>query len=91
MAEPSSAADQLRSFSQALYNFANPHAPAPPDFSYTTWAQAWQQAGVLAQRERFALFVDEFTYVLTITPSIAGVLQKAWDHTLSGTTTLNRD
>ena len=85
MAEPSSAADQLRSFSQALYNFANPNAPAPLDFSYTTWAQAWQQVAVLAQRERFALFVDEFTYVLAITPIIAGVLQNAWDHRLNQT------
>lgn len=83
VAEPSSAAEQLRSFSQALYNFANPHAPAPPDFSYATWAQAWQQVAVLAQQERFALFVDEFTYVLTITPSIAGVLQNTWDQHLS--------
>ena len=83
MAEPSSTTDQLRSFSQALYNFANPGAPAPPDFSYATWTQAWQQVAALAQRERFALFVDEFTYVLTIMPSIAGILQKAWDHTLS--------
>lgn len=85
MAEPSSAADQLRSFSQALYNFANPNAPAPPDFSYATWAQAWQQVAVLAQRERLVLFIDEFTYVLAISPGIAGVLQNAWDHTLNQT------
>jgi hypothetical protein len=85
MAEPSSAADQLRSFSQALYNFANPNAPAPPDFSYATWAQAWQQVAVLAQRERLALFIDEFTYVLAISPGIAGILQNAWDHTLNQT------
>lgn len=83
VAEPSSAAEQLRSFSQALYNFANPHAPAPPDFSYASWAQAWQQVAALAQRERFALFVDEFTYILTITPGVAGILQNAWDHHLS--------
>ena len=85
MAEPASAADQLRSFSQSLYNFANPNAPAPLDFSYATWEQAWQQVAVLAQRERLALFVDEFTYVLSVMPSIAGVLQKAWDHTLNRT------
>ncbi len=82
-AEPSSASDQLRSFSQALYNFANPNAPAPINFSYANWEQAWQQVDALAQRKQFALFVDEFTYVLTITPSIAGVLQKVWDHSLS--------
>ena len=83
--EPSSASEQLRSFSQAIYNFANPTAPAPLDFSYATWEQAWQQVAMLAQQERFALLIDEFTYVLTITPSIAGVLQNAWDHVLKQT------
>ena len=83
VAEPSSALDQLRSFSQALYNFANPHTPAPLDFSYATWAQAWQQVANLAQQERFALFIDEFTYVLANTPAIAGSLQNAWDQLLS--------
>ena len=85
VAEPSSASDQLRSFSQAVYNFANSQAPAPLDFSYTTWEQAWQQVALLAQQERFALLIDEFTYVLTVTPSIAGVLQNAWDHILKQT------
>jgi AAA+ ATPase superfamily predicted ATPase len=85
VAEPSSASDQLRSFSQAIYNFANPNAPAPLEFSYITWEQAWQQVALLAQHERFALLIDEFTYVLAITPSIAGVLQNAWDHLLKQT------
>ncbi|MBK7176103.1 MAG: hypothetical protein IPH82_02735 [Chloroflexi bacterium] len=58
----------LRSFSQTIYNFANPQAPAPADFTYTTWQQAWQQVANLAQTERLALFVDEFTYVLKLTP-----------------------
>lgn len=83
VAEPSSAFDQLRSFSQALYNFANPDAPAPDDFTYVSWQQAWQQVAALAQRERLALFVDEFTYLLEIDPSIAGQLQNLWDQTLS--------
>ncbi len=34
VAEPSSALDQLRSFSQAIYNFATPNAPAPANFTY---------------------------------------------------------
>ena len=58
VAEPSSAFDQLRSFSQALYNFAYPQTPAPPDFTYATWTQAWQQVAALAQTERFALFIN---------------------------------
>ena len=85
VAEPSSALDQLRSFSQAVYNFANPGAPAPMDFTYASWNQAWQQVAALAQGERLALFVDEFTYLLEVDPSIAGQLQNLWDHTLSRT------
>jgi len=83
VAEPSSARDQLRSFSQAVYNFANPQAPAPEDFSYASWQQAWEQVAALAQTERLALLMDEFTYLLEIDPGIAGQLQNLWDHTLS--------
>lgn len=83
VAEPSSALDQLRAFSQAVYNFANPQATAPPDFTYATWQQAWQQVRNLGQTERFALFVDEFTYLLETDPSVAGVLQNVWDQTLN--------
>ncbi len=83
VAEPSSARDQLRSFSQAVYSFANPQAPAPEDFTYANWQQAWQQVAVLAQNERLGLLLDEFTYLLEIDPSIAGQLQNLWDQTLS--------
>ena len=85
VAEPSSALDQLRSFSQAIYNFANPTLPAPPEFAFASWEQAWQQVAVLAKTERLALFVDEFTYLLEVDPSIAGKLQNLWDHLLSST------
>lgn len=85
VAEPSSALDQLRAFSQAIYNFANPGAPAPEDFTFATWAQVWQQVANLAQQERLALFVDEFTYLLELDPGVAGVLQNSWDHLLSQT------
>jgi AAA+ ATPase superfamily predicted ATPase len=85
VAEPSSARDQLRSFSQAVYNFANPQAPAPEDFTYANWQQAWEQVAALAQVERLGLLMDEFTYLLEIDPSIAGQLQNLWDHTLSRT------
>ena len=85
VAEPSSALDQLRSFSQAIYNFADPNTPAPANFTYANWNQAWQQVAPLAQSERLALFLDEFTYLLEIDPSIAGQLQNLWDHTLGRT------
>src|SRR3954466_6492578 len=69
VAEPTSSLDQLRSFSQALYNFANPGAPAPADsatergFTYASWQQAFEQVAATARRGRFALFLDELTYL----------------------------
>ena len=88
VASPTSALAQLRSFSQAVYNFANPDAPVTDDFTYTSWEQAWRQAVNLARQERLALFVDEFTYLLEVTPGIAGELQNLWDHVLSKTNLL---
>jgi uncharacterized protein len=82
-ATPSSSLAQLRSFSQAVYNFANPAAPATDDFTYTTWEQALRQAASLAASTRTAIFVDEFTYVLEVSPDVAGILQNAWDQVLS--------
>lgn len=83
VAEPTAALDQLRSFSQALYNFATPDAPAPPDFTYSNWEQALRQAAQLAQTRRVALFIDEVTYLTDVNPNIVGTLQKAWDQWLS--------
>ena len=55
VATPDSALAQLRSFSQAVYNFANPEAPAPESFTYASWEQAWQEVARLAEQERLAL------------------------------------
>lgn len=82
VAEPTSTLDQLRSFSQALYNFANPDVPAPLEFTYASWAQALQLAGNLARQGRLVLIIDEFTRLLVNDPGLAGVLQNAWDHHL---------
>lgn len=83
VAEPTSALDQLRSFSQTIYNFAHPDTPAPIEFTYANWEQALQQVANLAQEERLALFIDEVTYLIDVNPSIVGTLQKGWDHSLS--------
>lgn len=82
VAEPTSAHAQLRAFSQAVYNFANPQTPAPAEFSYANWEQAWQQIANLASSHRLAFFLDEFTYLLQSDPSLAGKLQNLWDHLL---------
>jgi AAA+ ATPase superfamily predicted ATPase len=83
VAEPSSALDQLRSFSQALYNYTTPDTPAPLDFTYANWEQALRQVALIAQEKRLALFIDEVTYLIDVDPNIVGTLQKAWDHWLS--------
>jgi uncharacterized protein len=79
VASPDSALAQLRSFSQTVYNFGNPAAPAPELFTYASWEQAWQEVARLAEKERLALFIDEFTYLLEVTPALASHLQHFWD------------
>jgi hypothetical protein len=81
VAEPTSSKDQLKAFSQALFNFES-GSTAPEDFSYSTWAQAFEQAARVAKHERFALVLDEFTYLMALEQGIAGVLQNAWDRHL---------
>lgn len=83
VATPSSSLVQLRSFSQAVFNAANPGAPAPESFSYASWDQAWRQVAALASTERIAVFIDEFTYLLETTPEMAGSLQNLWDQVFS--------
>lgn len=85
VAQPTSGHDQLRAFSQAIYNFGDPGAPAPADFTFASWDQAWQQVARLAEQSPLALFVDEFTYLLEADPSLAAVLQHQWDQRLKET------
>jgi AAA+ ATPase superfamily predicted ATPase len=82
VASPTSAAGQLRSFSQSIYNFENSGSPAPDGFTYANWEQAFREIARLAKDERLALFIDEFTYLLEVDPGIAGLLQNLWDHVL---------
>jgi len=81
VAEPTSSVDQLRSFSQALYGFDS-GTISPDDFSYASWKQAFEQVVRISRDSRFALILDEFTYLLSLEPGIAGILQNAWDQTL---------
>lgn len=83
MAEPTSALEQLRSFSQILVNFADPETPASPDFTYDSWEHALRQVALLAKERRIAVFIDEVNYIIDVNPDIVGTLQKAWDQWLS--------
>ena len=85
MAEPTSAADQLRSFSQAFLSFVDPETAVPSGFTYATWEQALSQMATYAKHRRMAVFMDEITYVIDVNPNFIGTLQKTWDHRLSKT------
>jgi len=83
VADPTSSFDQLRSFSQTLYNFRSRRSPASENFDYGSWRQAFEVMAELAEQERVAIFLDEFTYLLEAEHGIAGILQNVWDHVLS--------
>ncbi len=82
VAQPSSAADQLRQFSQAVYRFENPDGTSLETFSYQSWEQALEQVARLAETKRLTLIIDEFTYLLARSPELAGLFQNVWDHLL---------
>jgi len=88
VADPTSSFDQLRSFSQALYNFKSRRSPASDDFAYGSWRQAFEVMAELAEQQRIAIFLDEFTYLLAAEGGIAGILQNVWDQVLSETNLL---
>lgn len=81
VAEPNSSLVQLRSFSQALYEFEN-GTPPEANFTYTSWKMAFEQIPRIAAKQRFTLALDEFTYLMSLEPGIDGVLQNIWDHHL---------
>ncbi len=83
VADPTSSVDQLRSFSQAVFRFESPQSQPPIDMSYGDWRTAFETLARLAERERTAVIIDEFTYLLEAEPAISSYLQHAWDHTLS--------
>jgi len=84
VAEPTSPVEQLRSFSQALFGFET-NSPVPDSFSYASWKQAFEQVVRMAEHERFALILDEFTYLIALEKGLSGILQNAWDHSLKNT------
>lgn len=85
MATQTSAANQLRKFSQALWQFLNPGAAVEPTFSYTSWEAAFAEVRRLGEEERFVLILDEFTYVMQADPEVPSLIQQAWDHQLKDT------
>lgn len=83
VAEPTSSLEQLRSFSQILYNYETPDMPAPQDYTYASWEQAFREMAKMAGDKRVVIFIDEVTYLMAVNPNFIGILQKAWDMWLS--------
>ena len=84
MASQTSAANQLRGFSQALFQFLNPGARIEPTFSYTSWDAAFAEIGRAAADKRLVVVLDEFTYVMQADSEVPSLIQRAWDHQLKG-------
>lgn len=82
MASQTSAANQLRQFSQALFQFLNPAATVEPTFSYTSWDAAFAEVGRAAGSQRLLVILDEFTYVMQADSEVPSLLQRVWDHQL---------
>jgi AAA+ ATPase superfamily predicted ATPase len=80
-----SAAQLLRSFSQAVYNHLHPDMQADANFSYPTWEMALRQLAEPAGQGRLIVILDEFSYAVEVEPSLPSVLQNIWDHTLQQT------
>ncbi|MCB0032318.1 MAG: ATP-binding protein [Anaerolineales bacterium] len=82
MASQTSATNQLRQFSQALFSFLNPDTPVTATFSYPTWDAAFAELARRAATERLVFVLDEFTYVMQADPEVPSLIQRAWDHHL---------
>lgn len=87
-ADRTSAATQLRLFSQAVQSYIEPTQVIPDDFTYATWELALNEAARLATPERLVVVLDEFTYLLESDPSLASILQRLWDHRLKNSNIL---
>ena len=86
VATQTSAVNQLRHFSQALFSFLNPGSRIEPTFSYASWESAFDEVQRAAAQERFIVILDEFTYLLQANPEVSSILQHVWDHKLKENT-----
>jgi AAA+ ATPase superfamily predicted ATPase len=79
-AQESNDAENLRLFSQTLYE----HAGLPTNTgSFDTWTDALDFLGGLAQEKQLVLVFDEFPYAAQANSSLPSILQNAIDHKLS--------
>jgi hypothetical protein len=54
----------------------------PADFTYSSWDIAFDEIARLAESQRLAIVLDEFTYLIEAEPALPSILQRLWDHRL---------
>ena len=74
-------AEQLATFSQAIWRFT--HAEAPAGFTFPSWEAALAALADLPGRP--VVVLDEFTYLISGNKAIPSILQKVWDGVLRRT------
>ncbi|MEZ4222944.1 MAG: ATP-binding protein [Polyangiaceae bacterium] len=74
-------AAELEAFSKAARDALR---PSGTDFlahgHFTDWATAFDYLVQRAQREKLAVVIDEFPYLVDADPSLPSILQRFWDH-----------
>lgn len=82
VAEQDSKESLLRQFSQIVFRKAYPTIPVPDSFSFANWDEVWRQIAELSKKERLAVIIDEFTYIMAAETALASNLQRSWDAVL---------
>ena len=73
----------LAQFSKKVWQHSNPGKHTPRQFSYESWAEAFEALAEACQGEqRHIVILDEFPYAVQSEPGLPSALQNAWDHTL---------
>ena len=75
------AQENLRSLSKAIYNYQNPDLYNAPEFR--TYEDALEEITRIAEQERIVFVIDEYPYLAKAEQSISSRLQHLIDHTWS--------
>lgn len=75
------AQENLRSLSKAIYNYQNPDLYNVPEFR--TYEDALEEITRIAEQERIVFVIDEYPYLAKAEQSISSRLQHLIDHTWS--------
>lgn len=75
------AQENLRSLSKAIYNYQNPELYNAPEFR--SYEDALEEITRLAEKERIVFVIDEYPYLAKAEKSISSRLQHLIDHTWS--------